>query len=52
MKTWVKIGLGILTVGGLIGAGVAFLGKKRNEEDLTEVDETENYDSDSDEDAE
>lgn len=52
MKTLVKVGIGTL-VGTVIGAAIAFLGKNAdNDEVLNEVDETEDYDSYSDEEAE
>lgn len=52
MKTLVKVGIGTL-VGTVIGAAVAFFGKHANDEEvLNEVDETEDYDSYSDEEAE
>lgn len=53
MKAWVKVVLG-LVAGAAIGAGAAFLGKHQADEAeyvTTEV-EAEDYDSDSDEEAE
>ena len=50
MKNWTKVGLGLLA-GGLVGAGIAFLGKKKNSEDdeyYVEVEETETDDSEAD----
>ena len=52
MKTWVKVVLGIGAVVAA-GVGVAFLGKKRNDEAECEfIEEAETDESDSDEEAE
>ena len=52
MKAWVKVLLG-LGAGAAIGAGAAFLGKKHgDDEEYVEVDEAENYDSESENEAE
>ena len=49
MKTWVKVVLGTLA-GAAVGLGVAFLGKKHEDDEYVSIEEdTENYDSDSDE---
>ena len=53
MKAWIKVLLGI-GAGAAIGVGAACLGKKHNDDDdyATVDDETEDYDSESNEEAE
>lgn len=53
MNKWVKIGLGLAGAGIAAVVGAIFLGKKRNNDDeCAEVEEIEDIDSDSDEEAE
>ena len=51
MKTWVKVAIGTL-IGAAAGIAASFLGKKHEDGEDLLVDDAEDYDSDSDEEAE